>query len=190
MAKVRKYSKNVACLESLWDRDLENRLSILPVLDIISKVTRNRCMYLTCNTKAELRHNLDLFGNKKSYSVLMMAFHGVAGEIELAHDTFVPLEDLATMMRKRFAGWVVHFASCGTVKASDERLAAFVEKTGVAMVMGYTRKVDWTESVVMDMLVLRWLQYYIDLKAMVRHLQKNYPDLIAITGFQAYPTAE
>ena len=187
MPRVLNYTKNVACLESLWDSDLENRLSILPLLDITSKTTSNRHIYLTCNTKAELRYNLGLLAGKKKYGVLLLAFHGEPGEIELAEKVFVDLEELADMMQKGFAGWVIHFASCGTIKADEARLVDFVKRTGVAMVMGYTKKVDWTESAVMDLLVLRWLQYYKDLSALLRHLQKSYGDLIAITGFHAYP---
>lgn len=187
MPRTRQYIKNIACLESLWDARLENRLSMLPVLELTSKICAVKFIFLTCNTKAELRHNLSLLGKKKSYGILLMAFHGEPGHIELADSASVQLELLAKMMGKRFEGWVVHFASCGTIKTDDERLAKFVASTGVAMVMGYRKSVDWTEGAVMDLLVLRWLQYYKDLGALLKHLEKNYSDLVAITGFKAYP---
>jgi hypothetical protein len=190
MPRVEQYLKNIVCLESLWDKDLENRLSMLPIMELTGRTTNARLVFLTCNTKAELKHNLDLVRKKKVYNILVLAFHGVTGKIELPGDKLVPLEELAEIMKRGFAGWVVHFASCGTVQVDHERMAKFVEQTGVAMVTGYTHLVDWTEGAVMDLLLLRWLQYYRNLGALLKHLHKNYPDLLALTGLKAFPTRE
>lgn len=187
MARVRQYLKNIICLESLWDEDLENRLSVLPILELTSRVTNAKFVYMTCNTKAELRHNLSLMRRKKSYSILVLAFHGDPGTIELPGNVLVSIESLADMMKKRFSGWIVHFASCGTVKIDEARLTRFVAETGVAMVTGYTKLVDWTEGAVMDLLFLRWLQYYRDLGALLRKLHKDYPDLMDLTGLKMFP---
>ena len=187
MPRVPLYLKNIACLETVWDEDLENRLSVLPVLELTAHATAAKFIYLTCNTRAELKHNLGLLGRKKSYGILVLAFHGDPGKIELAEHVFVSLDSLATMMRTRFAGWVVHFASCGTVNIDDDRLARFVSETKVAMVTGFTKELDWTEGAVMDLLLLRGLQYYRDLSALWKHLQKSYPELIATTGMKAFP---
>ena len=189
MPRVPRYLKNIACLETVWDEDLENRLSVLPILELTSRATSAKFVYLTCNTKSELRLNLGLLCRRKSYGILVLAFHGDPGKIELADHVFVSLESLATMMGRRFAGWVVHFASCGTMKIEDERLARFVRETKVAMVTGFTQELDWTEGAVMDLLLLRGLQYYRDLNALWKHLQKSYPDLIKTTGMKAYPMA-
>jgi len=187
MARLLRYTKNIACLESLWDEDLENRLSVLPILELTARATSARFVYLTCNTKAELRHNLKLLCRRKSYGVLVLAFHGHPGNIKLGGEVIVSLESLALMMGGRFAGWVVHFSSCSTVKIEEGRLARFVAETKVAMITGFTKEVDWTESAVVDLLLLRWLQSYRDLHALWKHLLKHYPDLIAITGMKAFP---
>lgn len=189
MARVTRYLKHIACLESLWDEELENRLSVLPILELTARATSAKFVYLTCNTKAELRHNLGLLSRKKSYGVLVLAFHGDPGKIELAEHVLLSLDSLATLMKRRFAGWVVHFASCGTMRIEEEKLARFVSETKVAMVTGFTKEVDWTEGAVMDLLLLRWLQYYRDLNALWKHLRKTYPDLIATTGMKAFPMA-
>jgi hypothetical protein len=189
MPRARQYLKNIVCLESLWDEDLENRLSVLPILELTARTTNAKFVYLTCNTRAELRHNLGLFKRGSAYNILVLAFHGDPGEIELPGNVLVSIENLAEMMRRRFAGWIVHFASCGTVKVDEERMAAFVAATGVAMVTGYVNLVDWTEGTVMDLLLLRWLQYYRNLGAFLKHLHKSYPDLVALTGLKVYRTA-
>jgi hypothetical protein len=187
MPRVPSYLKNIACLESLWTQDLVSRLSVLPILELTTRVTDAKYVYLTCNTKAELRYNLSLLGRRKSCGILMLAFHGDPGKIELAEHLLVSLESLATMMGRKFAGWVVHFASCSTVQIDKARLARFVAETEVALVTGFTRQLDWTEGAVMDLLLLRWLQDYRDLNALWKHLQKRYPDLIATTGMTAFP---
>ncbi len=187
MARVPRYTKNIACLESLWDDSLENRLSVLPILELTRRTTSAKFVYLTCNTRAELRHNLGLLGRRQSCGILMLAFHGQPGNIKLPGKEHVSLESLAHMMGKRFAGWVVHFASCSTAKIDDERLSRFVELTEVAMITGFTKEVDWTEGAVMDLLLLRWLQSYRDLNALWRYMGKKYADLVATTGMKAFP---
>lgn len=187
MPRVPRYLKNIACLESLWTEDLESRLSVLPILELTARVTDVKYVYLTCNTKAELRYNLSLLGRKRTYGILMLAFHGDPGKIELAEHMTISLESLSMMMGRKFAGWVVHFASCNTVQIDPKRLARFVAETQVALVTGFTQQLDWTEGAVMDLLLLRWLQDYRDLNALWKHLQKRYPDLIATTGMTAFP---
>lgn len=187
MSRLRHYLKNIACLESIWDQDLENRMSVRPVLELTSYATGAKFIYLTCNTKPELRHNLELLWKRKGYGILLLSFHGDPGIIELA-GTNVNLESLAWMMRKHFAGWVVHFASCSTVKIDEERMAKFVKQTGVAMVMGYTEAVDWTDGSVMDLLLLSRLQYYRNVRSLWKHLAKRYPGLLKMTGLEVFPS--
>lgn len=187
MSRLRHYLKNIACLESIWDEDLENRMSVRPVLELTSYATGAKFIYLTCNTKPELRHNLELLRKRKGYGVLLLSFHGEPGKIELA-GTLVNLESLAWMMGRHFAGWVVHFASCSTVKIDEERMAKFVALTGVAMVLGYTQAVDWTDGTVMDLLLLSRLQYYRNVRSLWKHLEKRYPDLVRMTGLEVFPS--
>jgi hypothetical protein len=187
MPRVRLYLKNIVCLESLWDGDLENRLSMLPILELTARTTNAKFVCLTCNTKAELKHNLGLFGKMKGYGILMLAFHGDKGKIELPGHILVSLESLSDMMKRQFAGWIVHFATCDTISVEDARMARFVEETGVSVVTGYTKEVDWIEGSIMDLLLMRWLQYYRNLGALLKHLHKSYPDLMKLTGLKIYP---
>jgi hypothetical protein len=160
---------------------------MLPILELTARTTNAKFVCLTCNTKAELKHNLSLFGKMKGYGILMLAFHGDKGKIELPGHTLVSIESLSDMMKRQFAGWIVHFATCDTVNVEDARMARFVEETGVSVVTGYTREVDWIEGSIMDLLVMRWLQYYRNLGAFLKHLSKYYPDLIKLTGLRIFP---
>lgn len=186
MSRLRHYVKNIVCLESIWDEDLENRTSVRPVLKLISYATGARFIYLTCNTKPELKSNLKLLWKKKSYNILLLSLHGAPGHVELA-DTVVTLESLAWLMGRRFEGWVVHFAGCSTVKIDESRMAKFVALTGVATVLGYKDDVEWMDGTVMDMLLLYCLQYYRNVRSLWKHLKKKYPDLVKKTGLHVYP---
>lgn len=184
---MKTHKKNIACLESMWDAATENRLNVVPVLDIISRVWGVKFSHLNCNTHQELLYNLALL-RKRNYGILSFAFHGSKGAIELHDGTRVGLDELSEMMGDQFAGWVIHFGSCNTIKisksADSDALQEWIKATQVAAVAGYTTAVDWVESSAMDMLFFQGLQHYKSLSALWLHLQKAYPDLIGRTGFR------
>jgi hypothetical protein len=39
-----------------------------------------------------------------------------------------------------------------------DRISDFISSTGVKMVMGFNKTVDWLDSAVMDLLILDWFQ--------------------------------
>lgn len=66
--------------------------------------------------------------------------------ISFADGFDLALEDLSEIMKKRFEGWVIHLGSCNTLKTNDKTLQNFVEKTGVSLITGFTKDVDWAET--------------------------------------------
>jgi hypothetical protein len=187
MARARPRLKSIACLESLWDENLEKRKSVVPILDVIVKNHDVRSVYLTCNTEAELEFNLGLLPRKRTYRILYLAFHGSMGEIHLADGTPIALPYLAHLMGGRFRDWIVHFGSCGTIGADDEELGWFVRETGISLVTGYTKNVDWVDSAALDMVLLSSLQRYKDLRAMTKKITRDYASLVDHLGFASYP---
>src|SRR5262245_44189804 len=113
MGRTRSHKKNIACLESLWDGKLENRLSRVPMLDLASRVDDVRFAYLTCNTEDELRYNLGKLKHKRGYGILYLCCHGKPGEL-LLDNARIDIERLSTFMRDGFTDWVVHFGTCST----------------------------------------------------------------------------
>jgi hypothetical protein len=133
--------RNIACLETLWHGDIDRPYTVRGILQTASDLGRFRFAHLTCNTAHELEHNLHILRRRRSYAVLYLAFHGSPGRIALDADE-LSLEQLADAMGIGFKGRVVHFGTCGTIKVSAERIAAFLERTGVAMVIGYQGNID------------------------------------------------
>jgi len=179
------HRKNIACLESLWNSDIENRLSVVPILDLVCRINRIRYTYLTCNTREELAYNLGKLKQGRGYGILYLSLHGKPGEIILDGGR-TDLEALAGMMGTGFAGWAVHFGSCATIDVPPSRLRRFISTTRVAMVLGYRTNVNWIASAALDLLLFDWFQYYGDNRRLWKDFRKNNAGLIGQTGLAAF----
>jgi hypothetical protein len=176
--------RNIACLESMWNRHTEDRLNVLPTLELISKTMDAKFSHLSCNTREELRYNLNLLC-KRNYGILYFAFHGSPGKIHL-HSDKVTLTELAEMMNHRFARWIIHFGTCSTLRKPRE-VEYFVERTGIALATGFTRDVDWIESSAFELLLFKALLTLQSPRVVCRHLLNKYPYLAELTGFKFFP---
>jgi len=186
LAKQKK--KSIICLESLWDQDLEShrRLSMGPIMELVSKLNEVKLILLSCNTKEELRYNLVKIKRRSGYGILYFAFHGSPGEIQLDEGS-IDLETLAGFMGRGFANWVVHFGTCSTIDTDRERIANFLDSTRISMIAGYKKDVIWTDSAALDLLFLTWLQRYKNMRALWKKFKKTYSGLISNTGFNVIP---
>ena len=188
MKRVDTWLKDIACLESIWYEDVEERLSVSALLEVVTKFREVKYTHLTCNTTEEFEFNLRLLPKKGKYRILYLAFHGAPGRIDLEDGSTVTLEELASFMGKRFKGWVVHFGSCGTLATDHSRLDEFLAATGVTMAVGYTKSVGWIDSAAMDLILFEHLQEYKNLNAMWKRLEDRYGQLIDLNGLTRVPT--
>jgi hypothetical protein len=177
MPRLKRHKKHIACLESLWDRNFEQRLTMAHIVNTLSISNGVKHAFFTCNTEPELTYNLRLLRRRSGYGVLYLAFHGYPGHVEL-DSVDLSLDDLADRMGIGFRDWVIHFGTCETVDVPRATLRRFIQRTGVAMVVGYRGSVDWIDSAASDLLLLDWLQWYRDVGAMWRRFKRTYPDLI------------
>ena len=179
--------RNIACLEGLWEKRTEDRLNVLPTLEMISKTMDSKFSHLTCNTREELQYNLNLLC-KRNYGILYLAFHGSPGKIHL-HKEKITLTELAGMMNHRFARWIVHFGTCSMLRKPRE-VEYFVEQTGVALATGFTRDVEWIESSAFELLLFKAFYNFQSPRVICRHLETKYADLSESTGFRHFPEFE
>jgi hypothetical protein len=185
MGRSESYRKNIDCLESFWTSDVENRLSVQPVVELAAKENYVKAVLLTSNTVEELEYNLKIAPNRNGYRVLYFAFHGVPGGI-LVPGSFIDLEAMADFMGKRFSNWIVHFGSCATLRTEKSRIINFMEKTRVLMVVGYKKRTNWMDGAAIDLLLLDWLQAYKDMRKFWTRFRNTYRDLIRETGLDAF----
>jgi hypothetical protein len=189
MTKISKNngSKNIACLEGLWDDNLEQRISATAILDLVAKLSEVRFSLLTCNTRDEFEFNiakLSISRIKKHYGVLYLVFHGEPGRISLSNEASLSLEELAGIMGDRFKGWVIHFSSCSTLAIKENRLKNFIRKTKVSLAIGYTKDMYWSECMAMDLLLFENIANYKRLWDMKKFVGSRYRELVKMTGLR------
>jgi hypothetical protein len=188
MTKISKNSaKNIACLEALWDDNLEQRISASALLDLAAKINEVKFTLLSCNTREEFEFNINklcISRIKKHYGVLYFVFHGEPGWISLSNEVSLSLEELADIMGDRFKGWIVHFSSCSTLAIKENRLKKFIRKTKVSLVIGYTKNMSWSECMAMDLLLFENIANYKRLWDMKKFVGSRYEALVKMTGLR------
>ena len=187
MPPQRRYRKGIACIESFWDSDVESRLSVAPLLQVIASNNDARFVHLTCNTKAELQFALKAIPSREPFQILYFAFHGRRGKIDLADGTSLTLPELAIAMGHKFSSWVLHFGTCGTIHTDSNVLDSFMQATDAVLLLGYKKNVDWIESAAMDLILFDWMQNYKNMRSMWSYLKRNYGGLMRRTGLAVYP---
>ena len=191
MTKISKNngSRNIACLEALWDDNLEERLTASALLDLAAKISEVKFTLLSCNTREEFEFNiakLCISRIKKNYGVLYLVFHGEPGRISLSDEMPLSLEELADIMGDRFKGWVVHFSSCSTLAIKENRLKDFIRKTKVSLIIGYTKNMSWSECMAMDLLLFENIANHKRLWDMKKFVGSRYGELVKMTGLRFY----
>lgn len=153
--------KGIYCLEGLWDRDLQNKSTVLPILELLHKGGICNYIYHTCATKEELEFFLKKWKQKviiTKFPILYLAFHGKKGHIYITHNNTYSLNDLAGILENSAQGKVIYFASCETLNAAERTIQSFLKKTNAIAAIGYKQEVDWMIATAFELLVLDALQ--------------------------------
>lgn len=161
MAKGNK-KKGIYCIEGLWaEHDIQDKSSILPILDLLEK--RGECDYIYHDsaTKEELEFFLSKWKTKtiqEKYPILYLAFHGESGCINLNNKCKYTLDQLADFLEDKCIGKVIYFGSCSTLNLDKRNINKFLNKTGAIAAIGYKSDVDWIQSTACDLFVFEALQ--------------------------------
>jgi hypothetical protein len=177
----------IFCLETSWDRRLDDKTSVQPILDLLHRTGHARFIHRDVGTVEELDHYLAKWRQVQyaDYSVLYFAFHGDRGSIRVGRRQ-VTLEELGDQLRDKASNRVVVFGSCDTLKAKGE-VEAFRRVTKAKVVCGYTRQVGWLQSAAFELVMLGALVSKGRIDARVNHLRRAYPDQVKGLGFVSYP---
>jgi hypothetical protein len=185
VTRTKSYVKPIACVEGYWDNWRDDS-TVRPLLEILNaRTTGFRYLHRQLSTEEELSSVLSRVGKSPSYALVYFAFHGSNGDIYI-EDVSVSLERLGEMFGQRYIGRIVHFSSCSTLKCHPDRINAFLSATGVAMISGYTKDVDWIESAAFELLYFDLWQQYKDIGAFTRRITGDYSQLIERLGFVFY----
>ncbi|GAB3138937.1 hypothetical protein GCM10027290_07200 [Micromonospora sonneratiae] len=146
----------VFCVEGQWHRDLNERGSVLPTLELLERLGRIRFICKDAATPDELFYFLNrwLLRRYADYRVGFFAMHGEPSKLCLTDWHSVDLDDVAAQMSGRCEGKLLYFGSCSVLRASDARLQDFLAETGAALICGFSREVDWVESAAFETVLL------------------------------------
>lgn len=156
-------SKGIFCLEGMWDSQISNTFSVLPILELLKKSAGVNYVYHNCATREEV----DFFLNKwksntirKKFPILYLGFHGGSEFFTILHNnkTEYTIIDLAEELKGSCAGSVVFFASCQTMNMERAKIQSFLKKTKFLAALGYGNEIDWLKSTVFEILVLAAMQ--------------------------------
>jgi len=152
----------ILCLESGWGlkgaQRLTDQRSMLPLIEFLkTQFVANRVSfsYRTLTTKSDMEYYMKLMGQSTfaDYVIIYIACHGKNGKFILGDGTTMSLEELGEIckeLRINLEDKIIHFGSCKTFNVSEKRLQAFKDASGAQIVSGYTKKVDFLASSLLD----------------------------------------
>ena len=180
----------IFCLEGTWNKRIDDRVSVLPTLDMLERLDRATYVHRDVGTEEELYHYLAKWcqAGYRRYSVLYFAFHGVRGGIRVGRGT-VTLDDLAEKLNGKAKDRIVYFGSCNVMK-DRKGVEEFQRLTGSKLVCGYTKEVEWVESAAFDLLLLESLTKAARIDARVNQIRSRYGELTQLLGFTSHPSYE
>ena len=168
MAKLEEtYLKNhgIYCIEGLWDYSgINEKSSIVPLLEIIKNNTYAKFICYDAATKEEYKFYLKKWINSKSihekYPILYFASHGEKGSILLPEKNKITLEELGELLEDKCQNKILYFGTCSTLGVSPKLIKDFMKKTKALAIIGYEKEVDWVRSAAFDILNFDVMQIF------------------------------
>jgi hypothetical protein len=161
---IQYHNHSIFCLEGLWENDLKDNTSVLPLLELLK--LRGICDFIfhKCATTEEFEYFLQKWQQsayKKKYPILYLGFHGDKNILYVdARKGKKPysLTMLADLLDSRGSNAIVYFASCATLGVDERKINSFLRKTQFLAALGYQYDLDWIKSAALDLLILEALQ--------------------------------
>ncbi len=154
-------ANGVFCLEGQWAGDLTDRASVLPTLEHLERARELKFIHRHVATRDEVAYYMGRLRTKQyqRYRLVYLSMHGERGGIWLnTYDRqLLTLSDLAELMHGACQGKYIYLGSCATLNTSPRLLNDFVRDSGVRLLCGYTKSVNWIEASAFDILLLTYL---------------------------------
>ena len=149
----------IFCVEGQWHRDLRERGSVLPTLELLERCGTIRFIHRNVATPDELSFFLNRWTLRQyaDYNVGFFAMHGEPTKLCLTDWHTVELATVAGELEGQCTGKRLYFGSCSVLRASDRVLTDFLHETKAAMLCGFTKVIDWVESAAFETVVLNAL---------------------------------
>ena len=177
----------VFTFEGDWEKNLGDKKSVRPLLDIIHRVEGAKFIHKQIGIEEELDYYLAKWLQKRysHYRIGHFAFHGEPGLIKIGK-TEVGLESLGEKIGGGAEGRVIYFDSCSTLRLGDKRIEAFRATTGADAVIGYTKDVDWIASAAFDLLLFQAFCERTTVRGVKNWMLSTCPGLVENLGMRFY----
>jgi len=154
-----KKEKGIFCIEGMWEKDLRDKKSVYPILDLLQRVEDIPFIYKDAAISGEFEFYLKKWTQQryKEYPILYLAFHGLESCLMLGDGNY-ELEDMSNILAGKCDGTIIVFGSCNTLSIDKRYIKNFLYKTGALAVCGYGVDVAWTESSAFELMLLSVLQ--------------------------------
>jgi hypothetical protein len=148
----------VFCLEAEWDSDLNNKPSVLPVLELLERLDEIKAIHRDVATCEEARWDLRKYAEAEydAYRVLYVASHGEKGAIAWSEGNSMSLADLGSVLAEGRSGYYLYLGSCLTL-FNNAQAEELLEASGAKAVLGYRSEIEWVESAAFDLILLSWM---------------------------------
>lgn len=186
--------KKIFCLETEWElsksRKMRDKASMLPLLHFLEQSNGVEFVFRNVASRTDLRYYINQLGYKtyKDFQIIYLAFHGRSKALEIPNDEKnpIPFSELVEISDGVFQDKIVHFGSCRTLYTSDERILEFKEQTGARLISGYTKKIDFIRSSILDIAYFSELLDIQNVGAIEKRMIKRYDKLMDDLGFKIF----
>jgi alkylhydroperoxidase family enzyme len=181
----------VLCLEASYGA-LDDRSSVLPMLELLERLRVLKFIHKDVGTDAEMEHYLRLWledDSVRDYYVLYLAAHGSPEGLQVSEQgTPFSLARLAAALEGGCEGCVIHVGSCSVMRQPREALDRFLATTGAQVISGYDSDIDWRQSAALDILYLGALAESTCLDEAYRKMRADeLSSLVTHLGFTHHP---
>lgn len=173
-------------LENYWSDSYSDVRSVEPVIKSLERAKSAKVVHRQINDVEDLVKGLLVLGQKrnKRYEIAYIACHGSPGAVQIGDDS----RDLSSLADELPEGQVldgklVHFGSCSVLR-NRSQCRAFLDKTGAQAVSGFTKDVDWFESMAFELLMFQKFATYQRLGNFVNGMERDYGQLSKKLGFK------
>lgn len=174
----------VWCMEGAWSSRVTDVRSVGPVLSALEDAKQARQVRVHLNTPDDLAQALKRWTQNQHarYSIGYMALHG-GPETIFTGRRQVTWRQIEQWTEGSLTGKTLHFGSCSVLDTSPKRREEFRRNTGLKAVTGFTKDVDWFESLAFELLLFEALTHYTRLADVEKHLKSVAGSLWKRTGF-------
>lgn len=159
--------------------------SVEPVLRALQEAGVAKHVRHPVNDRDDLVRQLRRWSQAQheAYRIGYIALHGSPATVHIGRYV-VRLLDMAEQLEPAaLKDKCLHFGSCSVLNLDDDKQQELRRALGVKVLTGFTKDVDWFESMAFELLLFEALARFVRPADAARHLERTYGELADRLGF-------